>query len=207
LFCFVFFLFPSARAHTYIHLTFLQISSMSLNSNFYDFRVKFFKSWRLFIPNFTRAISKITGLLAGTFSFVKFTSTKILFVFLCLFIYLFLSFNTRTKHFISDSQIYHHSYNLIYLFPSFFIILTSININDITQGFTPDPSTWVWHGYHAQGFWVLLGCHTHDAWVWRGSRPKTLGSVLGSNIVVRLTLLESSKELSECLKINSCGYV
>jgi hypothetical protein len=93
-----FFLFPSAhthacaRAHThiYIHLTFLQISFMSLNSNFYDFRVKFSISWRLFIPNFTRAISKITRLLAGTFSFVKFTSIKILFAYLCLFIYFYL---------------------------------------------------------------------------------------------------------------------
>ena len=125
-----------------------------------------------------------------------------------MFIYLFIFiFNTRTKHFISDSGIYHHSYNLIYLFPLFFIILTFIIINDVTRGFTPDPSTWVWHGCHAQGAWVLLGCHAHGAWVWRGSRPKTPGSVLGSNMVVRPTLLESRKELSGGLKINSCGHV
>jgi len=53
-----------------------------------------------------------------------------------MFIYFFIYFNTRTKHFNSDSRIYHHSYNLIYHFPSFLIILTFININNITRGFT-----------------------------------------------------------------------
>jgi hypothetical protein len=105
--------------------------SISLNSNFYDFWVKFHESWYLFIPNLARVISNFTKLLVDTFSFMKFTSIKILFTFSCLFIYIYI--NTWTKHFNSDSRIYHHSYNLIYHFPSFFVILTFININNIIR--------------------------------------------------------------------------
>ena len=65
---------------------------------------------------------------------MKFTSIKNLFTFLCLFI-CFIYFNTRTKYFNLDFWIYHHSYNLIYHFLLFFVILTFININNITQGF------------------------------------------------------------------------
>jgi hypothetical protein len=111
--------------------------SISLNSKFYNFWIKFHESWCLFIPNFTRVIWNFTQLLVSTFSFMKFTSIKILCTFLCLFIFIFnIYFNTWIKHFTSDSQIYHHSYNLIYHFLSFFVILTFININNITWGFT-----------------------------------------------------------------------
>ena len=110
--------------------------SISLNSNFYDFWVKFPESWYLFIPNLARVISNFTKLLVGTFSFMKFISIKILFTFS---VYLFIYFNTWTKHFNSDSRIYHHFYNLIYHCPSFFVILTFININNITQCFTSSP--------------------------------------------------------------------
>jgi len=109
--------------------------SISLNNNFYDFWVKFPESWYLFIPNLAQVISNFIKLLVDTFSFMKFTSIKILFIFSCLFIYI----NTWTKHLNSDSRIYHHSYNLIYHFPSFFEILTFININNIIRGFTSSP--------------------------------------------------------------------
>jgi hypothetical protein len=131
-----------AHTHRYIHITFLQIPSMSLNSNFYDFRVKLPKSWCIFISNFTQAILNFTELHAGTFGFMQFASIKILFTFLYFFLLLLLFlffFNTRTKHFISNSWIYHHSYNLIYHFPSFFIILNFIIIKNITWGFTSSP--------------------------------------------------------------------
>jgi hypothetical protein len=90
---------------------------MSLNINFYDFRVKFHESWHLFIPNLTRVILNFTKLLIGTFSFMKFISIKILFTFLCLFIYSYL--------------------------------LTFVNINNITQGFTR----------HVCFFFFLLNIH------------------------------------------------
>jgi hypothetical protein len=125
--------FPRTHFSTHIiSLTFFKMPSISLNSNFYNFWIKFPKSWYLFIPNFARVISNFTKLLVRTFSFMKFTSIKILFTLSCLFIYI----NTWTKHFNSDFRIYHHSYNLIYPFPSFFEILTFININNIIQGFT-----------------------------------------------------------------------
>ena len=79
----------------------------------------------------------IIQLKLGNFFFCN--SIKILFIFPCLFIYFYLFviyFNTRKKHFNSDSRIYHHSYNLIYHFPSFFVILTFINIKNNTRGFT-----------------------------------------------------------------------
>jgi len=72
-------------AHTHLHNF-----SISLNSKFYDFWVKFLKSLRLFIPNLTRVISNFTKLLVGTFSFMIFGFIKILFTFPCLFIYLYL---------------------------------------------------------------------------------------------------------------------
>jgi hypothetical protein len=37
------------------------------------------------------------------------------------------------------------------------------------------------------------------------ARPKALGSVLGSGMVVKPTLFESGKELSKDLKINPLG--
>jgi len=131
--------FPRTHFSTHIiSLTFLKISFISLNSNFYDFWVKFLESWYVFILNLARVISNFTKLLVDTFSFMKFTSIKHLFIFSCLFIYiyLFIYINTWTKHFNSDSRIYHHSYNLIYHFHSFFVILTFININNIIRGFT-----------------------------------------------------------------------
>jgi len=72
-------------AHTHLHNF-----SISLNSKFYDFWVKFLKSLHLFIPNLTRVISNFTKLLVGTFSFMIFGFIKILFTFPCLFIYLYL---------------------------------------------------------------------------------------------------------------------
>ena len=85
----------------------------------------------LFISNLTRVILNFTMLLISTFSFVKFIFIKNLFVFSYLFI---LYFNTQTKHFNLDSRIY-HSYNLIYQFLLFFVILIFININNMTRGF------------------------------------------------------------------------
>jgi hypothetical protein len=109
--------FPHTHFSTYIiSLIFFKMLSISFNSNFYDFWVKFPESWYLFIPNLARVISNFTKLLVGTFSFMKFTSIKILFIFSCLFIYI----NTWKKYFNSDSRIYHHFYNLIYHFLLFF---------------------------------------------------------------------------------------
>ena len=42
------------------------------------------------MPNLARVLSNFTKLLVDTFSFMKFTSKKILFTFSCLFIYLYI---------------------------------------------------------------------------------------------------------------------